>query len=104
MNHGGFRHYTHNEILRVFKSQFVKAAQKLIPCIKKEDLVNSPKVGIRAQLVDKLRNELVMDFLVEKTANETHILNAVSPAFTSSFSFGEFIVESLDKSCKIQTL
>lgn len=103
-NHNGFRYYTHNEVTRVFKSQFVKAAQKLIPSIKKEDLVNCPKVGIRAQLVDKLKNELVMDFLIEKTANETHVLNAVSPAFTSSFSCGEFIVQNLENSCVMQTL
>jgi L-2-hydroxyglutarate oxidase LhgO len=49
-------------------------------------------VGIRAQLLDKDRNELVMDFLVEKMDNTTHVLNAVSPAFTSAFSFAKYIL------------
>ncbi len=32
-------------------------------------------------------NELVMDFLIEKGENTLHVLNAISPAFTSSMSF-----------------
>ena len=36
--------------------------------------------GIRAQLVDRRRNELVMDFVVEGDEKSTHVLNAISPA------------------------
>jgi hypothetical protein len=35
---------------------------------------------------------LVMDFLIEHAENSTHVLNAVSPAFTSAFSFARYIV------------
>jgi L-2-hydroxyglutarate oxidase LhgO len=66
--------------------------QNLIPNLSSNDLVTSQKVGIRAQLLDKGRNELVMDFLVEKKDNTTHVLNAVSPAFTSAFSFAKYIL------------
>ena len=34
-----------------------------------------------------------MDFLIEHAENSTHVLNAVSPAFTSAFSFAAHIVE-----------
>jgi len=34
-----------------------------------------------------------MDFLIEHAENSTHVLNAVSPAFTSAFSFAARIVE-----------
>jgi L-2-hydroxyglutarate oxidase LhgO len=42
------------------------------------------KVGIRPQLVDWRTKELVMDFLVEARDGTVHVLNPVSPAFTSS--------------------
>jgi L-2-hydroxyglutarate oxidase LhgO len=93
-NKQGFRAYAHQEIPRVFKSKFLNAAQGLIPQIKKNDLITNSKVGIRAQLYDKQSNELVMDFLIEKTQNETHVLNAVSPAFTSAFSFAKLIIRT----------
>ena len=91
-NKKGFRTYTHQEASRFLKSEFLKSMQNLIPNLSSNDLVTSQKVGIRAQLLDKVRNELVMDFLVEKMDNTTHVLNAVSPAFTSAFSFAKYIL------------
>jgi L-2-hydroxyglutarate oxidase LhgO len=91
-NKKGFRAYTHQEASRFLKSEFLKSMQNLIPNLSSNDLVTSQKVGIRAQLLDKDRNELVMDFLVEKMDNTTHVLNAVSPAFTSAFSFAKYIL------------
>jgi L-2-hydroxyglutarate oxidase LhgO len=49
-------------------------------------------VGIRAQLFDRTKNELVMDYLILKGDNSIHILNAVSPAFTSSLAFAQYVV------------
>ena len=53
--------------------------------------------GIRAQLLDKKEMKLVMDFVVEHGENSTHVLNAVSPAFTSAFSFSKFIIDEVEK-------
>ncbi len=36
-----------------------------------------------------------MDFVVEDGPDSTHILNAISPAFTASFTFAEMIREKL---------
>lgn len=58
-----------------------------------EDLEPSRKVGIRPQLIDWQRKELVMDFLVLKHNNGIHILNSVSPGFTSSMAFAEHVVD-----------
>ena len=77
---------------RFLKSEFLKSMQKLIPKLSNSDLVVSEKAGIRAQLLDTKSNELVMDFLVERVDNTTHVLNAVSPAFTSAFSFAKYIL------------
>ena len=52
--------------------------------------------GIRSQLLDRKEMKLVMDFVVEHGENSTHVLNAVSPAFTSAFSFSKFIVDKVE--------
>lgn len=49
--------------------------------------------GIRAQLLNKKTLELVQDFVVESDANSVHVLNAVSPAFTCSIPFANWVVE-----------
>ena len=89
----GFRCFSHAEALRFFKSKFAEAARYLTPDLKNEDLLSCDKVGIRAQLLDIKRHELVMDFVVENGVNSTHVLNAISPAFTSSMSFAKYIVD-----------
>jgi len=96
-NNQGFRQFLHEEAGRFIKSRFVQAAQKLVPAVKAEHLLPSNKVGIRAQLLNTETHQLVMDFLVEKRKNSTHVLNAVSPAFTSSFSFADHVVQNIEE-------
>ena len=96
-NNQGFRQFLHEEAGRFIKSRFVQAAQKLVPAVKAEHLLPSNKVGIRAQLLNTETHQLVMDFLVEKRKNSTHVLNAVSPAFTSSFSFADHVIQNIEE-------
>ena len=49
--------------------------------------------GIRAQLLNKQTLELVQDFVVEADEDSVHVLNAVSPAFTCSIPFANWVVE-----------
>src|SRR3990167_5482458 len=91
-NKQGFRNYANQEIPRFIKSRFVASARAMVESIQADDLIKSTKVGIRAQLFDKVKKELPMDFIVSKTTNETHVLNAVSPAFTSAFSFAKYVI------------
>jgi L-2-hydroxyglutarate oxidase len=93
LNKQGFRRFLHNESLHFIKPYFAKSAQSLVPSLKTEQLIPSNKVGIRAQLFDSKNKELVMDFLVKRHNNTIHVLNAVSPAFTSALSFSKYIVE-----------
>lgn len=88
-NRGGFRRHALVEVERMMKSRFVEEAQRLIPAIRPEDLLPSKKVGIRAQLYDTVKRELVMDFLVEQGPSSLHVLNAVSPGFTAAFAFAD---------------
>lgn len=73
-------------------SHFFKDAAKLVKRLDPSDIMDSPKSGIRPQLVNLKTNELVMDFVIEKKPDSLHILNAISPAFTSSLSFSEMVV------------
>ena len=52
--------------------------------------------GIRAQLLNTRTLELVMDFVIEGDEGSLHILNAVSPAFTCSFSFSRYVVDEIE--------
>ena len=36
-----------------------------------------------------------MDFIVEGDARSTHVLNAVSPAWTSSLAVGAYVVDGI---------
>jgi len=95
-NKQNFRAFSHTEASRFTKRRFAYAAQKIVPRLKPEHLLNSTKVGIRAQLLNLESRKLEMDFIVEHGVNSTHILNAVSPAFTSAFSFAELILSKTD--------
>ena len=79
------------EMWRSFsKVAFVNALQRLIPEITQEDLVKAP-AGIRAQAV--LPNGmLVDDFLIQENKNIINVVNAPSPAATSSLNIGKHIV------------
>lgn len=92
-NRDGFRRLAWQESRRVFRSGFFVAAQKLLPRLQKQHLEKSTKVGIRAQMLDRKTGRLVMDFLVEKSESATHVLNAISPAFTCSFPLARLIVD-----------
>lgn len=93
LNKKGFRKFAHQEASHYLKSEFVQAAKRLVPSLESSFLQKSHQVGIRAQLLDLKKQELIMDFLVEQTPNATHILNAVSPAFTSSMSFAKWVIK-----------
>ena len=61
--------------------------------LRPEWLMKASKVGIRPQLVNLREKKLMMDFLVVKERHSLHVLNAISPAFTSSMAFAKFIVK-----------
>lgn len=89
----GFRRLAWQEGRRYFKHWFAEAAHAILPKLRPEHLLPSDKVGIRAQMYDRLSGRLVNDFLVERGASSTHILNAISPAWTSAFPLARLIVD-----------
>ncbi|AAQ00363.1 hypothetical protein EV11_0183 [Prochlorococcus sp. SS52] len=93
-NKGGFRGYVHQQALQSFQPFFLKAAQELIPSIRFKDIEPCSKRGIRSQLFNKRSMKLEDDFLCINSDNSSHILNAVSPAFTASFALADLIIDS----------
>ncbi len=91
-NSFGFRDLAFEEIRKYNKSYFVGLAQKMVRAIDPDGFTQYTKPGIRAQLLDLRTRQLVQDFLIEGDARSTHILNAVSPAFTCSFPFARYVV------------
>lgn len=92
-NQQNFRALVHHELGKYFKSGFLAATQKLVPEVKSEYLLPCEKVGIRPQLVNLRKQQLEMDYIIEQTPSSLHVLNAISPAFTSSFAFAEMLVD-----------
>ncbi|MBF0162456.1 MAG: L-2-hydroxyglutarate oxidase [Magnetococcales bacterium] len=92
-NQQNFRRLVHTELGKYQKKHFVAAVRKLMPALTADDLLPSSKVGIRPQLIHRREKRLEMDYVIEKTENSLHVLNAISPAFTSSLAFAPWLVE-----------
>ncbi|HEX5106549.1 MAG TPA: L-2-hydroxyglutarate oxidase [Pirellulaceae bacterium] len=75
------------------KAAFVKALQRLIPEIRSEHLV-AGRSGVRAQAISPA-GSIVDDFVIEARGQIVNVLNAPSPAATSSLNIGKLIVEKL---------
>jgi L-2-hydroxyglutarate oxidase len=71
------------------KGAFVKALQKLMPELRKED-IRPAGAGVRAQALEP-SGSLVDDFRIIHADRMIHVLNAPSPAATASISIGETI-------------
>ncbi len=80
------------ELYRSFsKSAFTKALQELIPEVQESDLVDGGS-GVRAQACDKTGG-LLDDFAIEENSFAINVLNAPSPAATSSLSIGGTVAD-----------
>ncbi len=90
-----FRANAFSEAKKYLGEYFYKEARKLVPALLPEHLEPSGKTGIRSQLVDWKKKKLVTDYVVCREKNSVHVLNAVSPAFTSSMSFAKHVVDFL---------
>lgn len=75
------------------KKAFVKALQKLMPEITADDLV-AGGAGVRAQAIS-IDGKLIDDFLIHDSGRIINVLNAPSPAATSSLAIGQAIAEKI---------
>lgn len=92
----GFRLLALREKGKLSPHHLWREAASLVPSLRPEDLEPSSKVGIRPQLFSLTRRQLVTDFVVLKEEHHLHVLNAISPAFTSSLAFAAYAVDLLE--------
>ena len=88
------RNYVYNQAFDWTPKNFLNAIRAIIPKIEMGHIEKSSKVGIRPQLYDKKKNELVQDFIMLNGPNSTHVVNAISPAFTASFELADYILDN----------
>lgn len=69
--------------------RFADSLARLVPDVTVDDLVPS-KAGVRAQALRR-DGALVDDFLIERRGRNVHVLNAPSPAATSSLEIGDHV-------------
>ncbi|WP_332309998.1 L-2-hydroxyglutarate oxidase [Agromyces laixinhei] len=86
-----------SEVWRSFSQRtFAKSLARLVPAIGRNDIVRAA-AGVRAQAIGR-DGRLVDDFLIQRTENQVHVLNAPSPAATSALEIARHItaVSELD--------
>ena len=91
-NENNLRNLAINEFKNLFLFNVRKSSNVYFKH-KPSNIELSSKVGIRSQIFDKKSKKLFNDFVVIKQNNIIHILNAISPAWTSSFAMADFICE-----------
>lgn len=79
----------------LFTGSYAREAKKYAPSLRTRDL-KPYEAGIRAQAVRK-DGTLIHDFLIERTARMTHVLNAPSPAATAAFPIGRHIASEIQQ-------
>ena len=96
-NKNNFRKISFNELKKYNQKFLAKSSKNMF----KEKInltdVKWGKPGIRAQLVNVKEKKLEMDFIYEGDSKSFHLLNAVSPAFTCSFSISKYVIDVIDK-------
>jgi L-2-hydroxyglutarate oxidase LhgO len=75
----------------VVKPAFVRDMQRYLPEIRAEDVTFGPS-GVRGQALSR-DGSLADDFLLDGDVHTLHVLNAPSPAATSSLAIGRTLAE-----------
>ncbi len=87
------RRYAGTAMLEYFRSlspsAFVRDLQRLVPEVKREDLIPGGS-GVRAQALSP-EGRLLDDFVIAESRRAVHLLNAPSPAATASLAIGEHL-------------
>jgi L-2-hydroxyglutarate oxidase LhgO len=82
------------EALKLFTNPLLRRTRKLSNSLdSNNDWVKYPS-GIRAQIINTKTKAIEMDYIVRADKNVVHVLNAVSPGWTSSIPFAHWVVEN----------
>jgi L-2-hydroxyglutarate oxidase LhgO len=88
----GFRSVALSEPRKYIPAYLHRDAARLVHGFDPSEVESAEKVGIRPQLVDWRTKQLLMDFIVERAGDTLHVMNPISPAFTSSMELARQVV------------
>jgi L-2-hydroxyglutarate oxidase LhgO len=91
-----FKRLAVEETMKYYRPRLVSLASTLLEGVKLEHYRRWGKPGIRAQLLNIKTRKLEMDFVLQGDKKSTHVLNAVSPAWTCSFSFAKYVCDQME--------
>lgn len=82
------------EAVKFFKKPLLRRTRKLSNSIDSNNNWVKYPSGIRAQIINTKTKTIEMDYIVKADKNVVHVLNAVSPGWTSSIPFAHWVVEN----------
>ncbi|MCZ6841738.1 MAG: L-2-hydroxyglutarate oxidase [SAR324 cluster bacterium] len=91
----GFQRMAVEELRKYYRPHLVALSSELLEGVHSSDYKHWGKAGIRAQLLDLKSRKLEMDFVFEHDERSMHVLNAVSPGFTCSIPFSQYICDHI---------
>jgi L-2-hydroxyglutarate oxidase len=83
------------ELPFVFKSRLISEANKLLKIEMSSKNWKKKPPGIRSQLVHAPSGTLLQDYKVINYLNSTHLLNVVSPGWTSAIPFARYVLDQI---------
>lgn len=90
-----FKRLAIEELKKYSRPYLVGLASHLLTGLHDSQFTRWGRPGIRAQLIDVKKKKLEMDFVVEGDDQSMHVLNAVSPGFTCSLPFSEYVCQKI---------
>lgn len=96
-NTQNFRNLVKISLSHSTKAGVIHSARRLMSQLHPSWVKASSKVGIRPQLLNTKEMRLEMDFVLKKGKRSIHVLNSISPAFTSSFAVAKYIVHEINE-------
>jgi L-2-hydroxyglutarate oxidase LhgO len=82
------------EFIKLFTKPLLSRTIKLSNSLSTNKQWSKYPAGIRAQIINLETNAIEMDYIVKADKNVVHILNAVSPGWTSAIPFTHWVVEN----------
>jgi len=92
-----FKKLAFEEIRKSSRQRLVELASELMTGVDVNHYRHWGRPGIRAQLMNIRTKQLEMDFVLEGDKQSMHVLNAVSPAFTCSLPFAEYVCDEISR-------
>ena len=85
-----------SEVPKYSRRHLVKQARALVPSLDPADFRVKGRPGVRAQMWSIPGKRLEMDFVVRGDQHSTHLLNVVSPGWTSSLAVADHVVSEME--------